>query len=234
MDSKFQQDAAFLGMTANAVKLGTILTFGMFWVRTSGCHTIYRGQDGNMNYNDVQAVMELADSQIAISNQDLPVNTNWRYIRRQVSYCGLESADSPVCDVKIDSSGDVRLAAPNPPLSLTATPQAGGKIKLQWRYSTYNQAVAPTGFRVYIDSGSGFDFETPTATVSAPSVLSRIAGYDFSWTSDALSHGTTYRFCVQSYKTASGETQNTNYVAAVADSVGPNAITDLRSRWEVI
>jgi len=236
MESKFQTDAVLLGRSANAVKLGTILTFGRFWVRQAGCHTVYAGQDGNMDYDTVQAVMELADSQVAIVNQSLPADTIWHYVRRQVSDCGLESDDSaPVCIVRVDASGDAIGLAPNRPKGLTATALAGGLVKLRWRYSTLDQPVAAANFNIYLDSGSGFDFDTPYAVVAAPASLAGGAGTDrLSWTSTALSHGQRYRFCVRSESAAGGETQNTDSVAIVADSVGPDAITDLRSSWQEI
>lgn len=223
MEIRFLKDALFGGMTSNAFKLGTVLTLGWFWARTAGCHTVYRGQDGDIDYDRIQAVMELGDTQVSIPNQNLPANTIWYYLRRQVSDCGLESADSEPCIVQIDSGGDMIGDTPNPPLDITVEQLAGGKLKVRWRYTNIAEEVSPTGFYVYIDSGSGFDFENPDATV--PYRYGR-AG-EFSWTSGALTHGQTYKFCVRSYKTGAGESQNMNYASAVADSEGPDAITGL-------
>lgn len=229
METRFLKDALFNGMTSNAFKLGTALTLGWFWTRVAGCHTVYRGQDGNLDYDSVVAVMELDDNQVAIANQDLPADTIWHFIRRQVSDCGLESADSPVCVIAIDSTGDMRPEIPNPPLQLTVKQLVGGKLQLQWRYTKIGEEVTPTGFKIYMDSGSGFDFNTPEATVSYGGAI-----FTFSWTSDALTHGQAYCFCVRSYREGAGETQNTNYVTAKADSEGPDAITDLRASWEEV
>jgi len=192
------------------------------------CHRIYRGQDGNLDYDNLVAVMDLTDSQISIPDQVLPANTTWHYIRRQASGCGLESDDSPICEVVIDSAGDMIGDTPNPPLDLAIEQLSGGKLRLRWRYTRLAEEIAPTGFNIYMDSGSGFNFETPTATMSYG-----IGGSgEFQWTSDALVHGQLYRFCVQSYRTGAGETQNTDFVAARADSVGPDAITGLRATWQ--
>jgi len=200
------------------------------WQSPRMCHSVYRGQDGNMDYNEPVAVMNLADTQVSIPGQDLPANTIWHYIRRQVSGCGLESGDSPACVVEIDSNGDMIGLTPNPPLSLTAEGLSGGRLKLRWRYTRLSEEVTPTGFKIYMDSGSGFDFNNPTATVSYG-----LGGTgEFKWTSNALTHGKLYRFCVRSYRTSEGETQNTDFVSAVADSVGPDAITGLRATWEEI
>lgn len=223
-------DSLFEGDSANGIKLGMGVTGGDFWPRPAGCHTVYRGQDGNMDYDTIQAVMELDDSQVSIANQALPANTIWHYIRRQVSGCGLESDDSAACVVMIDSNGDMMADMPNPPSDLTAERLAGGKVRLRWRYTALEEEVSPTGFKVYIDSGSGFDFNTPDATIAYTLGM----GDEFNWTSDALTHGQVYRFCVRSYRTGAGETQNTNFVAAEADSQGPAAITGLRASWQEV
>ena len=183
-----------------------------------------------MNYKDIQAVMRLDASQVSIADQALPADTIWHYIRRQVSGCGLEFDDSPVCEVVIYSNGNMIGSAPNPPQDLIIEQLSGGKLKLQWRYTRLEEEIAPTGFNIYMDSGSGFNFDTPTATVSYG-----LGGMgEFEWTSAALTHGQSYRFCLRSYRTGGGETQNTDYVAALADSVGPDAITGLRVTWAEI
>ncbi|HIJ67725.1 MAG TPA: hypothetical protein HPP51_05515 [Planctomycetes bacterium] len=228
MDTKFF-DSLYQGDSPNGVKLGMPLTGGDFWPRQAGCHTVYRGQDGDIDYDTIQAVMESGDSQVSVANQGLPANTIWYFIRRQVSGCGLESPDSDECVVQIDADGAMLRKMPNQPTNLTIEQVAGAKLKLQWIYSSLGQQIAPTGFKIYIDSGSGFDYESPADTVSYSS------GRDsFAWTSDALTDGQLYKFVVRSYTTGEGQTQNTNYVAAFADSTGPPAITDINASWEVI
>jgi hypothetical protein len=200
------------------------------WQPSRLCHRIYRGQDGNINYDNIVAVMSLAASQVTIPNQALPANTIWHYIRRQVSDCALESDDSPACEVVIDSAGDMIGSTPNPPLDLTIEQLAGAKLKLRWRYTQLAEEITPTGFNIYMDSGSGFNFDTPTATVS----YGLGSTGEFEWTSGALTNGQLYRFCVRSYRSGAGETQNTDFVAALADSVGPDAITGLRATWQEV
>jgi len=227
METKFLKDSLFGGMTANAFKLGTVLSLGWFWMRTAGCHAVYHGQDGNLDYDNIQAIMELDDSQVSIANQDLPADTLWHYVRRQVSDCGLESPDSAACVVVVDSTGAMVGKTPNSPLNLTIERLSNGRFKLRWRYTKLNEEVTPTGFRIYMDSGSGFDFASPVDTVS----YRLSSGVEFSWTSDPLTHGQLYRFCVRSYCESQGESCNTDFVAAAADSEGPDAITGLHSQW---
>ena len=159
------------------------------------CHVVYRGQDGNMDYDNNVAVMALGDSDVTINDQDLPEGTSWHFVRRQVSDCGLESTDSDICRVVIDSEGDMIAAAPNAPVDLVAESLAGAVVRLRWRYSQLFEEVAPTGFRIYIDSGSGFDFSTPDATVEYG-----LGGSEYEWTSGALDDGAAYKFCVRSYR----------------------------------
>lgn len=227
MDIKFY-DSLYEGDSPNGFKLGMGLTAGDFWPRAAGCHTVYRGQDGNLDYDKIQAVMNVDQSQVSIGNQDLPPNTIWHYVRRQVSGCGLESPDSLPCIVLIDPAGDMIGNAPNPPVDLTLEGLSNGRFRLRWHYTKSEEEITPTGFNIYMDSGTGFDFNTPEDTVSY--------GFggtgEFEWTSDPLTDGQVYRFCVRSYKTGAGETQNTNYVSGIADAIGPDAITGLRASWE--
>jgi Concanavalin A-like lectin/glucanases superfamily len=146
--------------------------FGDFWPLLDGCHVVYRGQNGSIDYTTVQAVMDLEDSEVTINHQDLPPGTSWDYIRQQVSGCGLVSDDSvPICKVLIDDDGDAFADVPNPPLNLTATAVVGGQIKLRWRYSTVNQKIKPTCFNVYYDDGLGSAYIGNDAAVDPDAVL---------------------------------------------------------------
>ena len=191
---------------------------------------IYRGQDGDVDYDTAVATMDLADTEVQIAAQSLPANTIWHYVRRQTSECALESDPSDPCIVRIDADGDMILDTPNIPDSLTVEQAASAKLTVRWRYSELAQEIAPTGFRVYIDSGSGFDFDTPDDTVA----FALGGGPEFSWTSGTLNNGQTYKFCVRAYTTDAGETQNTAFVSAVAASSGPSGLTGITSSWEAV
>jgi len=160
-------------------------------------HNVYRGQDGNIDYENCLAFMDLEDSQVSVLNQDLPPDTIWHFIRRQVSECDLESEDSPACVIVVNSAGDMVGDVPNPPLDLAIEGLSGGCFKLRWRYTTIGEELAPTGFNIYMDSGEGFDFNSPIATVPYG-----LGGFgEFEWISDPLTPGQRYRFCVRSYWT---------------------------------
>jgi len=231
MENKWLKDALFSGMTSNAFKLGTVLSLGWFWQRVGGCHTVYRAQDGSFDdYAAVQAVMSIADSDVTLNGQGLPADTLWHYIRRQVSGCGLESGDSPPCLVVIDSAGDMLGNTPNPPSNVHIEPLADAKFRLRWRYTPLAEEIKPTGFRVYMDSGEGFDFETPDATLA----YGHGGNGEFSWTSGGLVNGQRYKFVIRSYRTSAGESQNTDFVSGIADDVGPDAITGITATQEAL
>ena len=227
MESKFF-NSLFDGDNTNGLKLCQGLTGGDFWARPGGCMTIYRGEDGAMDYNDIQAVMGIDDDDISIPNQALPPSTIWHYIRRQVSDCGLESADSPACIVTINSDGDMLGASPNEPTDTVIEQLAGGKFRLRWRYLPTGQEILPTGFKIYIDAGGGFDFDNPIAIVSYHRSIEN------GWISEAYTHGQTYKFCIRSYAAGAGETDNTDYVSAAADAQGPAAASGVTIDWEEV
>lgn len=179
--------------------------------------------------------MAIGATTATIPDQDLEPGI-YKYARVALSDCGKWSwLAVPLATVVINDAGQALAKAPNAPQQLTATVIAGGVVELRWRYSSVNQAVAPSGFRIYIDSGSGFNFAVPSATKAAPAALARTGiGAEILWPSGALTHGVTHRFCVRSYNASYGESQNTNYVSAVPDNLGPAAITDLSGDWEEI
>lgn len=156
-------------------------------------YRVYRGQDGVIDYNNVVGRMWPGDTSVSLANQDLPPNTIWHYVRRSVSECGLESADSPPCIVVIDSDGEMIGNTPNTPANLKIEQVIGGKLRLRWRYIPTGQDIIPTGFNIYMDDGSGFNFDTPIATIPYKRAI------EHSWTSEALTHGQRYKFIVRSY-----------------------------------
>ena len=226
MDVKFF-DSLYEGDSPNGVKLGMGLTGGDFWPRPAKGSIVYRGQDGDIDYDIIQAVMTDGDASVSISLQDLPASTIWHYLRRAFSDCGIESPDSYLCIVVINENGDMIGDTPNGPSDLAIEQLIGGKLRLRWRYNLTDQEIAPTGFNIYVDTGSGFDFDTPVDT------LAYVSGkWEFKWDSLALSHGSLYRYIVRSYRTGAGENNNSVIVSAKADSQGPAAITGLVTSWE--
>lgn len=190
---------------------------------------VYRGQDGNIDYNNPVAVMFDGDTSVSIDDQVLPPNTIWHYNRKKVApCCGKLSPASPVCIVAIDENGDLVGSTPNPPYQLTLERMAGGAFRLRWLYARTSEEIAPTGFYIYIDSdGTGFDFNAPAASVKYYFGKGR-----YEYQSDAFSHGQLVRFLVRGYRTGGGISRNSRSVADYADAVGPQAIQSLYAKYE--
>jgi hypothetical protein len=191
-------------------------------------YRIYRGQDGVMDYDHVQATMDLDDEDVAIPDQSLPANTIWHYIRRWVSDCDIESPDSDPTIVRIDSDGEMIPLTPNAPFNLQIEQVAGAKLRVRWRYSEIDQEIAPSDFYIYTSGSSEFNFE-----FCADSVSYYAGGNgEFEWTSAELFADLLWCICVRSYAEGAGESQNTNFVSAIADSGGPPAAANLAATWE--
>ena len=210
---------------------GAIRSFSAKAAAAVAAYRIYRGQDGVIDYDTIIETMTAEQAQVTITDQELPASTIWHYIRRKVTECcEVESPDSPVCIVQIDADGNMIANVPNVPTDLTIEGLSNGRFRLRWHYTKLLEEAEPTGFKIYMDSGSGFNFDSPEDTV-----LYGFGGLgEYEWTSDPLSHGQLYRFCVRSYTTEAGETQNTNYVSGIADAEGPTAVTGLITSWREV
>ena len=188
---------------------------------TGDYYNVYGGRDGEIDYETAVAMMELDAEEVEIADQDLPANSIWHYVRRQVrDECGLESESSDACIVQIDGDGQARSPAPNTPQALTAEAIAGGKVKLRWRYSPDGQAAAPHGFAVYQTQVRPFG-STPAGIVFggfAPNM-------EFTWYSLELAEGT-WHFAVVAFNNGGGISPPAT-VMAVVDATGPAAIQTL-------
>lgn len=216
----------------NALAMG--LLEGDFWARHAGCYTVYRGLGGDFDYDNILAVMNNDDSTVTILGQDLTPEASWHYTRRAVSCCGLESPDAvSACVITIDAAGDSLGARPNAPVDLAVEYGPSNTATIRWRYNPIDQGVEPDVFNIYVDSGSGFDWDTPadTKAVTTPELF---GGQEFSWQSSTLTHGQTYRFCVRAANSAAGESQNIASVHLKGDTVGPSAPPYVHAVWEVL
>jgi hypothetical protein len=130
-------------------------------------------------------------------------------------------------------------AIPAEPRAVTAQATAGATITVKWLYNPRKEEGGPLlrqGFggqagaaheaRLYWDAGTGtVDFGTPVATVA----LDHPKTADWwSWQSDALTNGVTYRFVVRIATDAwpaGFETQNVDEHSATASDSAPRAPT---------
>ena len=92
METRFLKEALFNGRSTNAVKLGTILTLGRFWVRLFGSQNLYRGLGmESIDFTNILALAEISDTQVAppawIEHNP---STSYFYVVRQTNLCGDE------------------------------------------------------------------------------------------------------------------------------------------------
>jgi len=188
------KEALFAGMTANAFKLGTVLSLGWFWMRLGGCSALYRGPQ--MNQVDFESILTVADQDAGYISPPgyVPHNSNSTcfYVVRRFNQCGdQEHTLAAAAKLSIDANGGLAEPQPNNVFSSRAKPVNGNKIRLTWFYSTLEQQSSPTCFNIYYDNLSGqIDYENPIATV-------RYEGRKFySYESDPLTAGR-YLFAIR-------------------------------------
>jgi len=132
--------------------------------------------------------------------------------------------------LETDAAGNIVGPVGNNASELTATPLAGGTIKLDWEYDRTGEPATPTGFKVYRFEGDGWAlYDTVVLTENR-------LRYDLNvsqqaWTSGGFAHGIVTQWQVRTYKTI-GSTDyerltDAPQASATADAQGPAAVTGL-------
>jgi len=170
IETSWQKDALFNGMTANAFKLGTVLSLGWFWSRTKGCSVLYRGCSmDEIDFATIPAVSGSDDCEISppayISHTS---GATYFYVIRRFNGCGYqENTLAAAVKVSIDSNGELTEPTPNKVFDSIIGPVEGGKVHLVWFYCPIKQQTPPVSFNVYYDSRTGqIDYQNPLATIS--------------------------------------------------------------------
>jgi hypothetical protein len=135
---------------------------------------------------------------------------------------GLEEQNvDAVVTILLDAAGKDITNQPSPPVGLRAFPIAAGSIRVEWTYPPAVGAKIPTGFHVYLGTGT-LSYTTPVATVLFGTAIANSYVYN----SAALSNGVTYTIGVRAFN-VTAEESNTNTVTATAVTVGPTAVVSL-------
>ena len=118
----------------------------------------------------------------------------------------------------LDAAGTDITNVPNAPLSVMATPTAGGGVIVHWNYGPSQNP--PTGFKVWINAGA-----SPTYAGSPAITVPYLSGYrSFYGTISGLSDATLYTVSVRAYN-ATGTETNTDAIASfTAKTTGPGAV----------
>ncbi|MHC4678127.1 MAG: LamG domain-containing protein [Planctomycetota bacterium] len=217
-EQKWRLDALFNGMTANALKLGTTLSLGWFWVRVGGCSALYRGPGmEQIDFETILAVAEQSACKISPPSY-LPHNSNSThfYVVRRFNHCGYhELTLAAAARVSLDVQGELASSRPNKVFASKAEKAHANKVRLIWFYCPLVQESPPARFNIYHDSGTGqIDYENPIDTVS-------YKGQKFcTYESDALQAGR-YLFAIRAEDPAGIENSSVNGLAIDLDGTGP-------------
>ena len=226
MENKWLKDSLFAGMTANAFKLGTVLSLGWFWPRITGCQILYRGDSmETINFANILAVVNLDAGEVcAPSYVQHNSNSIYFYVIRRVNECGQEEHTlSAAVKVAIDADGNLSQSQPNSIFEAKAKQIDGDKIELLWYYCPLEQKSSPVHFNIYYDNSSGqIDYENPVAVIE-------YAGRAFyRYQSNSLEDGT-YLFAVRVEDSAGIENRCLARLKIQLDTTNPDAIDILKA-----
>ncbi len=221
METKWLKEALFSGMTANAFKLGTVLTLGWFWPRVTGCSALYRGN--SMKTIDFANVLAVADADAYEISPPSYVQHNssstYFYVIRRANNCGDEECTlAAAVKVVIDADGELAQPRPNSIFEVKAEQVTGSKIQLVWFYCPIDQESKPVCFKVYYDARTGqIDYENPLAVI-------RYAGRRFyNYRSDTLDAGR-YLFAIRAEDAAGTENASLARIRIQLDTTSPDAV----------
>ena len=215
------KDALFAGMTANAFKLGNVLSLGWFWMRAGGCSVLYRGSD--MCCIDFENIMSVANLQAGFISPPGYVehggDSTCFYVVRRFNQCGVQERTlAAAVKLSLDTDGDLVAPRPNDVFSSIAEAAEGDKVRLTWFYSVLEEKAAPVRFNIYHDNGTGqIDYSNAVATIA-------YEGRRFySYNSGALGAGG-YLFAIRAEDVEGAENDSPALLRIEVPSGSPDAI----------
>ena len=221
MEPLWLKGALFTGMTANAFKLGTVLTLGWFWLRVTGCSVLYRGYSMEaIDFANILTVAETNAYEISPPSYMQHNNsTTYFYVIRRVNNCGEQECTlAAAVKVAIDADGELAQPQPNSIFEVRAKQVASNKIQLTWFYCPIDQKSEPVRFKIYYDAGTGqIDYENSIATIS-------YAGRIFyNYQSDTL-NADRYLFAIKAEDNAGTENASLARISIHLNATSPDAI----------
>jgi hypothetical protein len=219
----------FAGMTANAIKLGTVLSNGWFWMRRLECSVLYRGLSmDTVDFANILTVAENNDN--AISPPDYishNAGSSYLYVVRRFNSCGYQEYTlSAAVKVAIDINGNLIKPQPNKLLTCVVSQISGNKVQLLWFYCPIKQKSQPTRFNIYCDNKTGqIDYQEPLTAISYQG--RRFYNFD----SDMLETGK-YLFAIRPTDAEQVENDSLAQKGIQIDATGPDAIDILNAETE--
>jgi hypothetical protein len=219
------RDALFNGMTANALKLGTALTLGRFWVRVAGCSALYRGAAmEQIDFATILTVTEQNAGDISPPNYLLHSSSStYFYVVRRYNHCGYqEHTLAAAAKVSLDVYGELQEPLPNKIFVARAEQVDTDNVRLTWFYCPLEQESQPSCFNVYYDNRTGqLNYENALAVI-------RYQGQKFyRYKSDPLESGR-YLFAIRAENADGIENSSSARLAIELDDKGPDAINILQ------
>ncbi len=153
----WQREALFNGATADAIKLGTTLTQGWFWMRRNGCTAVYRGR--RLSRVDLSRILYVAEPKAA--EITLPAHLSHLsgsthcYLVRRFDGCGRQDQTmSAAAMLRVSSDGRSAILRPNAVFGLTGRPTDTTAVQWTWLYCPLDQEATPGQFNLYRADGS--------------------------------------------------------------------------------
>ena len=220
------KDALFAGMTANAFKLGNVLSLGWFWMRAGGCSALYRGAE--MRCIDFENILSAGNLNAGFISPPCYVeyggDSTCFYVVRRFNQCGVQERTlAAAVKLSFDADGDLVEPRPNDIFSPIAEAAEDDNVRLTWFYSVLEQKAAPVCFNIYHDAGTGqIDYDNPIAAIA----------YDgrrfYSYQSSTPGAGR-YLFAIRAEDAAGVENDSPALLRVQVPSVGPDAIVILNA-----
>jgi hypothetical protein len=225
-ERKWLIDALFAGMTANAIKLGTVLSSGWFWMRRLECSVLYRGLSmDTVDFANILTVAENNDN--AISPPDYishNAGSSYFYVVRRFNGCGYQECTlAAAIKIVINIDGELIEPQPNKVFACIAKQISDNKVQLFWFYCPIEQKSQPTRFNIYCDNKTGqIDYQKPLTTI--PYRGRRF----YSFGSDMLETGK-YLFAVRPMDAEQVENDSLARISIQIGAAGPDTIDILNA-----
>jgi hypothetical protein len=224
IERQWLREVLFNCVSANAFKLGTVLTAGWFWIRVSGCSALYRGAGiGEVDFTNILAVAVQDAREIRPPGYLLHNNSStYFYVVRRFNNCGYrECTLIASVEVSIDAGGELAKPHPNNIFDSKATQTGSNKIHLVWFYCPLEQKSEPAYFKIYWDGRTGqIDYENPIAIVT----YQRRKYYDYETTA---SEADRYLFAIRAEDSHGVENNSLAQLRIDLRTAAPDPITIL-------
>ena len=139
-----------------------------------GRYNIYRGKGSAaaIDYDTPVGTVAAGVASVDLVGLGHVEGTAYYYAARAVSDAGVESATGAICRVRVDG-GVVGDQLPNKLLSAIARPAAGGRIEVEWLYSSQGEKGVARAVEVALVTGGVADWDDPLATYSIRGTTAR-------------------------------------------------------------